>query len=113
MSKFNTSQFNIEFVKNSIDFHAFVNFALEFFDLNTDFTNKLFSVSKFIDVFGDFVDFCRNFVKFGLNLVGFILGLLLNQLNFFIDNLLIFTSIEISDILAVNLEHADDNRLRN
>jgi hypothetical protein len=113
MSKFNTSKFNIEFVENPVNFHALIDFAFKLFYLNTDFTDKLFSVSKFIDIFRNFVDFCCDFIEFGLNLVGFIFSLLLDQLDFFVNNLLVFSSIEISNVFAVDLEHANNYRFRN
>jgi len=45
--------------------------------------------------------------------MSFIFSLLLNKLDFFVNNLLIFAGIEISDIFAVDLEHAYYYRFRN
>jgi len=47
--------------------------------------------------------------NFSRNLVSFILSFLLNKLDLLLNNLLELTSVEVSDVLAVDLEHAYDN----
>jgi len=109
MSKFCASQLDVELVKNRIISHALVDLAFEFFNLNSDLADVLLGVSKLIDGLGDFVDFLGDFSELSRYFVSFVLGLRLDKFDFFVSNLLILSSVEVSDVLAIDLEHAHDN----
>ena len=110
--EFKACELNVELVKDTVDLHDVIDFFLEFLDLHTDFRDVLFGVGKLVDGLGHSVDLVGNFTKFGLEFVGLVFSFLLDQLDFFFDNLLEFAGIEVSDVLAVDLEHAYRDTLR-
>ena len=74
-----------------------------------DFADVLLGVSKLIDGLGDFVDFLGDFSELSRYFVSFVFGLRLDKFDFLVSNLLILSSVEVSDVLAIDLEHAHDN----
>ena len=109
MSKFCASQLDVELVKNRVISHALVDLAFEFFNLNSDLADVLLGVRKLIDSLGNFVDFLGDLSELSRYFVSFVFGLRLDKFDFFVSNLLILSSVEVSDVLAIDLEHAHDN----
>jgi len=103
--EFQTSEFNVEFVKDGVYFHALINFLFEFFNLDSDFTDEFLGVGQLINVFWCRVDFCCNLCKLCRDFVGLIFCFLLDEFNFLFYNLLELPGIENSDVFAVYLEH--------
>jgi hypothetical protein len=98
-----------KFITDVIDVHANINFLLLFLNDQTDFTNILLSLGKLLNVLWNSADSLIDLAKFGRDLIVLISGSRGNKFDFFVNNLLIFTKIVVSDIFNIDSEDGDNH----
>jgi len=110
---FTACELIMELTADIVGTHAFINLSLELFDGNTDFTEVLFGLCELRNILWWRLDSFCDRSKLGSNSIVGINGSSGNEFGLFVNNLLVFASVHISDVLDVYLEDRDGHRFWN
>lgn len=103
------SEFVAELFKDSIGLHSHLDLAFELFDLVGDAGDELTDGREFFNVVGGPVDHLVDVSELLHRVVGLGLRLLRDHFHQSVSDLGVFSDEHLTDVVAVNSEHADDN----
>ena len=94
----------LELGGNVISPHARLNLNLELLNDNTDLGDVLLGLSEVVDALWRLLDPFNDLIELCTKIIVLVKGFLCNQLDFLINDLLIFSAVIIPDIFAVDGE---------
>lgn len=107
-----TRELVVELIKDSVDVHNLINFFLHLLDDDSNLSDKLVGLGEVLNSLGRLQDSVVDLAKPGGDAVVPVFGLAGNKLDLLVVDLSVLSGIKVSNVLTVDLEHVNDDSLR-
>jgi hypothetical protein len=110
---FSAREFIVELFADFVCAHALIDFFLELFDHDTNFTDVLLGLGELLNILGNLSDLSFNFSEFVGDFVIVLSCSLGDLFDFLFNDLVVLSDIHVSNILDIDSEDGDNDVFRN